>query len=78
MITNIQKLLAGKVLVFQPKQNDKTLEKIPMVGFVSCKRCFNTYKYIDSSTANLYSHSCLRNQSPDQSSITSFIQSPRL
>ena len=46
-------------------------------GFVSCKKCFDTYKYIDSSTANLYSHHCHRNETCDQTSITSFIRSPR-
>ncbi len=46
-------------------------------GFVSCKTCFDTYKYIDSSTGNLNSHRCSRDLSPDQSSIASFLQSPR-
>ncbi|CAF3298386.1 unnamed protein product [Rotaria sp. Silwood2] len=53
----------------------KTYEVIP--GFVSCKICFDTYKYIDSSTANLYGHRCHRNESSDQTSISSFILSPR-
>ena len=35
------------------------------------------HKYIDSSTANSYAHRCYRNQSSDQTSITSFICSPR-
>jgi hypothetical protein len=48
-----------------------------LTGFVSCKTCFETYKYIDSSTANLNAHICCRNLDPDQSSITSFVQSPR-
>jgi hypothetical protein len=46
-------------------------------GFVSCKTCFDTYKYIDSSTGNLNGHRCSRDVSPDQSSIASFLQSPR-
>ena len=46
-------------------------------GFVSCKTCFDTYKYIDSSTGNLNSHRCSRDTSPDQSSIASFLQSSR-
>ncbi|CAF4276527.1 unnamed protein product [Rotaria sordida] len=53
----------------------KTYEVVP--GFVSCKTCFDTYKYIDSSTANLYGHRCHRNESSEQTSITSFIHSPR-
>jgi hypothetical protein len=48
-----------------------------ITGFVSCKTCFDTYKYIDSSTANLYAHRCYKKESPDQSSITSFLRSPR-
>jgi len=53
----------------------KKFETIP--GFVSCKTCFDTYRYIDSSTANLYAHRCYRNESPDQPTITSFIRSPQ-
>lgn len=45
-------------------------------GFASCKICFETYKYIDSSTANLNSHRCCRDSS-DQSSLVPFLQSPR-
>jgi hypothetical protein len=56
--------------------DNKKFDIIP--GFVSCKTCFDTYKYIDSSTANLYAHRCYRNESTDQTSITSFIRSPRL
>jgi hypothetical protein len=46
-------------------------------GFASCKTCFDTYKYIDSSTGNLNSHRCCRDLSSDQLSIASFLQSPR-
>ena len=46
-------------------------------GFVSCKSCFDTYKYIDSSTGNLNSHRCAQNTRHDQSSISSFLHSPR-
>ncbi|CAF1104063.1 unnamed protein product [Rotaria sordida] len=63
---------------FPPKVKDvkvKTYEVIP--GFVSCKTCFDTYKYIDSSTVNLYGHRCHLNGSSDQTSITSFVRSPR-
>lgn len=55
--------------------DSKKFDVIP--GFVSCKTCFDTYKYMDSSTANLYAHRCHRNECPDQSSITSFLRSPR-
>ncbi|CAM4844512.1 unnamed protein product [Rotaria magnacalcarata] len=66
-----------KTFDFPAKKYNETSEKVVIPGFVSCKRCFYTYKYIDSSTTNLYSHGCCRNQSSDQTSITSFIQSPR-
>ncbi|CAF1070146.1 unnamed protein product [Didymodactylos carnosus] len=46
-------------------------------GFVSCKTCLDTYKYIDSSTGNLNNHRCCRESSPDQSSIASFLHLPR-
>jgi hypothetical protein len=46
-------------------------------GFASCRTCFDTYKYIDSSTGNLNGHRCSRDVSRDQSSIASFLQSPR-
>lgn len=46
-------------------------------GFASCKRCFDTYKYIDSSTGNLNNDRCCQDLSSDQSSIGSFLQSPR-
>jgi hypothetical protein len=56
-------------------ENPALFQIIP--GFVSCKTCFETYKYIDSGTANLNAHICCRNLDPDQSAITSFVQSPR-
>lgn len=48
-----------------------------MPGFVSYKSCFDTYKYINSSIANLYSHRCCQEEFPDQMSIMSFIRSLR-
>ena len=80
MITNNHKRSTAacwKVFGFPAKKDNETSEKVPIPGFVSCKRCFNMCKYIDSSTANLYSHSCFGNQPPDQTSITTFIQSSR-
>ena len=67
-----------KIFGFPAKANGNDTNKFEIIsGFVSCKSCFDTYKYIDSSTANLYAHRCYRNQSSDQTSITSFICSPR-
>ena len=63
---------------FRAVFNQDDLTKFEITpGFVSCKSCFDTYKYIDSSTANLYNHRCCREESSDQMSITSFIRSPR-
>jgi hypothetical protein len=38
------------------KENPAKYEVLP--GFASCKRCFDTYKYVDSSTGNLNNHRC--------------------
>ena len=67
-----------KTFGFPAVSTQEDLKKFEIIpGFVSCKNCFDTYKYIDSSTANLYNHRCYRKESPDQTSITSFISSPR-
>ena len=68
-----------KVFGFPGVLNSSDNKKFDIIpGFVSYKTCFDTYKYIDSSTANLYAHRCYRNESANQISITSFIRSPRL
>ena len=67
-----------KTFGFPAVANKEDLKKFRIIpGFVSCKSCFDTYKYIDSSTANLYNHRCYRKESPNQTAITSFIRSPR-
>ena len=67
-----------KIFGFPAKVESEGLEKFEIIpGFVSCKKCFDTYKYMDSSTANLYSHRCYKNESSDQTTLTSFIRSPR-
>jgi hypothetical protein len=45
-------------------------------GFASCKTCFETYKYMDSSTGNLNSHQCSRSLPSDQQTLSSFVKSP--
>ncbi len=67
-----------KIFGLPAMSNDDDPSKFKILpGFASCKTCFDTYKYIDSSTGNLNSHRCCRDASPDQSSIASFLQSPR-
>ncbi len=66
------KAMCWKTFGFPAICSNENLKK-----FESCKTCFDTYKYIDSSTANLYNHRCCRNEPTDQTSITSFIRSPR-
>jgi hypothetical protein len=67
-----------KTFGFPAKADDCNPKKFEIIsGFVSCKRCFDTYKYMDSSTANLNAHRCSRTESSDQTCITSFIGSPR-
>ena len=46
--------------------NPSTYNILP--GFASCRVCYETYKYIDSSTGNFNSHRCCRDSS-DQSSL---------
>jgi hypothetical protein len=66
-----------KVFGFPSRMNDENAnEFIVIPGFASCKRCCETYKYIDSSTGNLNSHQCSRALPSDQHSLASFVQSP--
>ncbi|CAF4517732.1 unnamed protein product, partial [Didymodactylos carnosus] len=57
------------------EENNQKFEVIR--GYASCKNCFETYRYIDSSTANLNNHQCPRVLSSNQPTIKSHIQSPR-
>jgi Hermes transposase DNA-binding domain len=53
--------------------DESQFEIIP--GYASCKSCFETYRYVDSSTANLNSHICPRMSSANQSRIKRTTQS---
>lgn len=55
-------------------ENGDEFKVIP--GFASCKMCYETYKYIDSSTGNLNAHQCPKITASDQRTLTFFIQSP--
>ncbi|CAF1402498.1 unnamed protein product [Adineta ricciae] len=56
-------------------ESENQFEIIP--GFASCRSCFETYRYIDSSTANLNSHVCPRIVHPNQQTLTMKSQTPR-
>lgn len=55
-------------------QDGNQFELIP--GFASCKSCFETYRYVDSSTANLNSHICPLKSPSNQSRIKAATHSP--
>jgi hypothetical protein len=57
------------------KENSSN-EFIVIPGFASCKTCFETYKYMDSSTGNMNSHQCSRSVSSDQQTLSTFVRSP--
>ena len=66
-----------KVFGFPSKMKDENSNEFTLIpGFASCKTCFETYKYMDSSTGNLNSHQCSRTLPSDQHSLASFVQSP--
>ena len=56
-------------------ENENKFEII--TGFASCKTCFETYRYIDSSTANLNSHVCPRQLPSTQSKLFPQSRTPR-
>lgn len=67
------KVFGFPVMISNEKENK--FEIIP--GFASCKTCFETYRYIDSSTANLNSHVCPRMLPSDQPTLAMKSQTPR-
>ncbi|CAF1331276.1 unnamed protein product [Rotaria sordida] len=50
------------------KVHDKD-EFIAIPGFVSCSKCFDTYRYVDSSTTHIKSHKCLNSLPSNQTSL---------
>ncbi|CAF4456427.1 unnamed protein product [Rotaria sp. Silwood2] len=56
------------------KLHDKD-EFIAIPGFASCSKCFETYRYIDSSTTHIKSHKCGTSLSLNQSSLNHYFQS---
>ena len=50
------------------KSHDKD-ELIPIPGFASCFKCFETYRYLNSSTTHINSHKCPKLLPSNQTSI---------
>ena len=72
---NVLHLHAGKFLEFQLYfQIKRKISLKSFLGYAACKNCFETYRYIDSSTANLNSHVCPRVLSLNQLTLQKLSQ----
>ena len=66
-----------KVFFSPSKMNENSINDFTIIpGFISYNGCFETNKYMDSSTGNLNSHHCSRSLPSDQNTLSSFVQSP--
>lgn len=66
-----------KVFGFPCVKKDDSIDEFTVIpGFASYKMCFETYKYIDSSTCNMNNHQCPKVAPSDQQTLNSFIKSP--